>query len=379
MTLYFYADETEFKYNYDETTTNAYGYGVLITRYPVEETDVIVEALKELRQDPDIHKPDRQVRDERTIKDEYFHACEDSANAHYHLGTSIKKYIQGKFCYSYDDKSKYPYLLTYSCLEFTYRNEPIVLVVEERGDFKKSHAEEWIENAYRDIERSLVRPPDSPAYFPEVKIEVMNKENAGLQVTDFILWSINRTKMKKPETKWLDILGLIGSSRDFVSSSSFKIENKLFTGGEYILQKDLDENFSAFRYPKSCFPLQDLPNNFLDLVDLYLFIEQQLLKIDCTAIPNHILHLREKLIGAVKKLNFANQEKVDYKKVIQEVCSIYIRLFDTLPLYQGLLGNDFTQWSKFLLSRKFASELLFQENPVVERFCHELIEYKRQY
>jgi hypothetical protein len=114
-------------------------------------------------------------------------------------------------------------------------------------------------------------------------------------------------------------------------------------------------------------------------VDLYLFIEQQLLKIDCTAIPNHILHLREKLIGAVKKLNFANQEKVDYKKVIQEVCSIYIRLFDTLPLYQGLLGNDFTQWSKFLLSRKFASELLFQENPVVERFCHELIEYKRQY
>jgi hypothetical protein len=31
MTLYFYADETKFEYSQNK---NAYGYGVLITRYP---------------------------------------------------------------------------------------------------------------------------------------------------------------------------------------------------------------------------------------------------------------------------------------------------------------------------------------------------------
>lgn len=369
MTLYFYADETQCEYNSGKITTKAYGYGVLITRYRVEDTDVIIEALMHLKRDPDIHKLDRKAYDEVTIQREYFHACEDSANAHSHLCTAIRKYIQGKFRYDYDDKSQYSDILSRSCLEFTYRNEPIVFVIEERADFQQSNADIWIENAYKCIEKSLVQSPDTPAYFPEIKIEIKNKKNAGLQVTDFILWAINRTKNKKPE--WQNKL-------KFTSHSSYqKTEHKLFTGGEYILKQDLDENSLYFPYPKSCFPLEDLPNNFLDLVDLYNFIEQQLSQIDCRVIPNHILHLQEKLTNVVNKLNLPNTIHSDYPRLIQEIVSIYIRLFDTFPLYQDLPENNSNQWSRFLLSRKFASQLLFQEDPEVQRFCHELIEYKR--
>ncbi|AFZ23610.1 hypothetical protein Cylst_1320 [Cylindrospermum stagnale PCC 7417] len=370
MTLYFYADETKFYLdNHDGTTTNAYGYGVLITRYSVEDTSVIIEALNNLRQDPDINKPEFIISDKRTLDRAYFHASDDSQNAHSHLCTAIREYIQGKFRYDYDDKNKYEDILTLSCLEFTCRNEPIVLVVEQRIDFQQPDADKWKEDAYRDIEKSLVKLPDSPAYFPEIKVEIKKKENAGLQVTDFILWAINRTKKKKPDTKWYDRL-------KFVSSSSFQIENNLFTGGEYILKQDLYENISYFRYPQSCFPLKDLPNNFLDLVDLYLFIEQQLLKIHCGVIPNHVLHLQDKLTKAVKNFNFTDKGQLNNTKIIQKIASIYIRLFDTFPLYQNLLEDDSSQWSKFLLSRKFASKLLFQEDSNVQIFCHQLVEYK---
>ena len=91
MTLYFYADETRFEYSQNK---NAYGYGVLITRYPVEQTDLIAEALKNLGLDPE---PKYETKDAETLKNKYFHASEDSPNAKSYLCTSIKKYIQGRF------------------------------------------------------------------------------------------------------------------------------------------------------------------------------------------------------------------------------------------------------------------------------------------
>jgi hypothetical protein len=104
MTLYFYADETKFELdNHDGQPINIYGYGVLITKYRVEETDVIIEALNQLRLDPDIHKEQFREADSKTLSRSFFHACEDSKNAHSHLCTSIRKYIQGKFRYDYDD------------------------------------------------------------------------------------------------------------------------------------------------------------------------------------------------------------------------------------------------------------------------------------
>lgn len=374
MTLYFYADETEFELdNHDGQPINLYGYGVLITRYRVEETDVIVEALHQLRQDPDIHKKPFSNADYQNIDRGYFHACEDSKNAHSHLCTTIRKYIQGKFRYEYDEKSKFSDILTRTCLELTYKNEPIEIVFEGREDFQEFHVKEWIENFYRCIETILVQPPDIPAYFPDITTKVSNKKNAGLKVADFILWAINRTKKKNPDPKWYNRLEFT-----FISDGKFNIKDKLYTGGQCLLKEGLERKYPNFRYPASYLNFQKLPNSFLDLLDLYLFIEYQLLKVNCTAIPTHILHLRDDLINAVINFDFPNQFNQEHQKIIQKVASIYIRLFDTLPVYLDLAETDCNQWSKFLLSRRFASQLLFQEDAEVQRFCYSLVEYKRR-
>lgn len=92
----------------DETENNNYiGYGLIIAENNYKA--IINEALNNLKNDPVINTSKFKKKDERTLQRNYFHASEDSDNAHSHFSNSINKYLKGDFYYSIFDKNKNNY------------------------------------------------------------------------------------------------------------------------------------------------------------------------------------------------------------------------------------------------------------------------------
>ena len=73
--------------------------GLLACDVPITKA-VVDAALHNLQADPDRHKPRHKEKDDRTLQRGYFHASDDSQNAHGHLCRSIVKHVAGTFFYS---------------------------------------------------------------------------------------------------------------------------------------------------------------------------------------------------------------------------------------------------------------------------------------
>ncbi|MBC7408803.1 MAG: hypothetical protein H7339_10480 [Arcicella sp.] len=89
--FYVYADEATFNRGSEEFL----GTGIFISETQVNQ-EVVVHALKLLADDTDFDKK----MDDRTINHGYFHASEDSKNAHSHFCRSIVERGNGNFIYS---------------------------------------------------------------------------------------------------------------------------------------------------------------------------------------------------------------------------------------------------------------------------------------
>ena len=63
MTLYIYADETEFELNNDKLI----GAGLIVVKSPINNI-TITEALCNLKDDPDINKDQFKIQDSKTLK-----------------------------------------------------------------------------------------------------------------------------------------------------------------------------------------------------------------------------------------------------------------------------------------------------------------------
>lgn len=79
MEIFAYADETIFDID-SAQGIYAVGYGIFISQHPIT-SDVVSEAMTNLKNDPEIN----DTSDISTIAHGYFHASEDSKNAHSHF------------------------------------------------------------------------------------------------------------------------------------------------------------------------------------------------------------------------------------------------------------------------------------------------------
>lgn len=374
MTLYIYADETEFDLNDEEKIV---GSGVFICKSSIE--NVIVEnALENLRNDSDITNEITAKHDQRTLERGYFHACEDSKNSHSHFCRSIVT-LNGNFEYSYFNPSKdkpwrerslqnlQELTLKLSSIGLFYTKDKIVFNIERRNDFGIDKAEKWIEELYKLIELSIFRDPSNPSFFPNIEIKIAGKENPGLQVTDFILWSLNRHTVKPSHDDWFERLGLM---LDY----NYSEDKWPLQGGAYILKNKIE--FSPFKYPSI---LIEKPKSSQEVREAYLLIERFIRYISKKSFPDHALHLKEKTLNIYKRLI----NEPTNVELIRETSSTFIRLFDTFPLYNDLpLKGPFTtedknKWSKLLIAREISSISLNRRNGNAVRLCHDILRFRQ--
>jgi len=99
---YVYCDESTFS-----DPKPCIGIGMLITETEIAPS-AIEEALQRLQNDPDILIEPAKKLDEQTLKRRYFHASEDSKNAHSYLCEQINKLDAAEFVCDFFDKYKLP-------------------------------------------------------------------------------------------------------------------------------------------------------------------------------------------------------------------------------------------------------------------------------
>jgi hypothetical protein len=345
MKVFAYADETEFLLK--SANSSIIGSAILITEKEIDES-VIASAINNLKAEQSLDKNDL-----RTIKNDFFHASSDSKNAHWYLCDAINNNINGLFKYSYHNQSLAKKVTTIESLNkrtlelaaiplIDYKFEEITLYIEGRSKFDQKKSEAWIENLYRILEVTLHNQTSMITYFPKINIIVDDKRNPGLQVVDFVLWAHNRTL--NGDFRWLNSLKAV--RRD-----NHRIENSPSSGGSFYLNEMIEFPLERLNYPFTI-PQE---SNHNEVIRSYVIMEQTILILSqhIDKLPITIDHFKQVLKSLAKKLIKANKSLS--VQLIQEVASVYLRLFDTLPIYSNLKDEDKGGWDVLLFSKYIAA------------------------
>jgi uncharacterized protein DUF3800 len=196
--LYVYLDETNFGDN-----NEFFGYGSLISHEEISQS-IVDEAVENLRQDPDTQKDEFIRQDSRTLQRGWFHASEDSQNAHSHICNGINKNIVGTFHAQYFDLSRseinqpdvaYQISSKLSILNIFSETKSVVLIFERRGGLNETTITKWLESLWKETMATSYLYPWIPTFYPKLSFRICYKSEPGLQVVDFMLWAAGRKKL----------------------------------------------------------------------------------------------------------------------------------------------------------------------------------------
>lgn len=351
MAIYAYADETIFTIN-TKTNELALGCGILVTKNKIEEF-VIDEALIELAKDDDFDF----TKDQRTLNRKFFHSSEDSKNGHSHLCNSINKNVKGVFDYTFIDKinqnetttkrfseKQFNRCLSHSTLELFLTTDEIFLIVEKRETLNAKTLSKWQTQLYKMYEGATYNIPSYKTFYPKLNILLKNKSEPGLQVVDFLMWAINRTKTSNPNQVW---------------------HNRLKYKTWYEYKDEGNQNRAKYHLntsPNDTEITEDYPIKFQkyeeweDFLNAYVIIERFLVSID----KNDFTEKNEHLFSDLDKIS-TKLKTADYHlngNDLTEAGSVFLRLFDTLPIYSHIQDNDKEAWTILLNSKYLASMLV---------------------
>lgn len=348
--MYLYIDETIFEID----GKKYYGVGALLTKNEIENS-IIENALNNLSKDPDINFKENKKNDYKTLNRQYFHAAEDSKNAHSHLCREISKSIDGNFYYTYyetdkneNSKDEYYHRLNtmLTIIHGLNYGKKIEIIIEGRTGFSQHVANEFQERLYHLIDLDVGIVPMMPAIYPELVFKVSDKKNPGLQVVDFILWAVNNKESDK-KSVWIKYLKL-----NF--SFSYKENDGEMSGGTYLLKDGIrnDKNrISINSYPNDIFIREEDKFSDSEILELYLQAEYTLHSLAMINLPNNVSYMQDRL-KKISKLLLENN-KISCDNLI-EIATVYIRLFDTLPLYKNLDKIcDKEEFEKSLYTKKY--------------------------
>lgn len=198
-----YLDETEFGNGMFK------GYASLIAESRISQ-NVIDEALTNLRADPDRLLPAHKAMDDRTLERGYFHAADDSKNAHSHLCASINKHINANFrshiihrgTHDFSRAEEVYDLASKLSVVGLFSKSPNLTFVFERRDglSVQQLLEKWWPDLWTDLRQTAYAAPFIVKYYPSVAFEIADKLEPGIQVVDFILWASQRAQLG--DEKW---------------------------------------------------------------------------------------------------------------------------------------------------------------------------------
>lgn len=350
--LFAYLDETAFD------DARAFGYGMLLTEEPLRAS-VIDGALADLQADPDFHRK----YDRATLTRGYFHASEDGKNAHSFLCRRIVASVRGEFFYATtrnDQPSRaihyagtptsedhFDMMLTDNFIRAIVRVRQVEVIVEGRSRLTTERLSRLFEGIVAHLERRAADMTYIPFYAPNVVFRTVGKSEPGIQVVDFILWALNRRTLDK-RCLWVDRLGLKFSECSGARNSPEK-------SAVWLLGQP--PPYERTLYPDGAFPLPEIRDK--DWVWGAENIRCLLLGLSRQSLPRHVDHLAERLHELVPALQRAVESEA-----LRKAASLFLRLFDTLPLYQKVPKKDVATWRQLLLLRRIASSFL--DRPVAE-------------
>ncbi|HUC83480.1 MAG TPA: hypothetical protein VMR70_21385 [Flavisolibacter sp.] len=369
MAVYAYADETIFNVS-NSTNGKALGCGIFISQEKVTQT-IIDTALADLKIDPDLDAK----KDHRTMGRGFFHASDDSKNAHSYLCAAINQHVKGVFDFSYyenvDEKdflrkkfreNIFSRCLNFSTLEFFNSAKEVHLIIEKRDELSASDTTKWLKNLYRLYEGAVHDIPSFKTYFPKIKIELRNKREPGLQIVDFLMWVVCRTKRKPPDEKWRKRL-------QFKTWHYYRDENG-HNRGQYYLNCFPQEDSLLKNYPH---PFQK-PIEWHSFIDAYILIERFLISLDKSDFTLPSNHLFEEFDLASTRL----KDKTYHIKSddLELIGRVFLRLFDTMPLYDHVKDEDEEAWSLLFHAKYVASMLVRNEQLHFHRTKDEILRWR---
>jgi len=349
--LHAYCDEAVF----DSSKGRSFGFGALLTDEHITR-EVIDCALRELSR----HKTG-DPRDERTLRRGYFHASEDSKNAHSVLCTEINRSVSGEFKYqrtrdgesllirhenapSEDDHLSS--MLSGVLVALSYRSRQLSIHVEQRSQVSESSIRDTLDRLYGYMEVSVAENSGIPCLFPQCSLSISDKREPGLQVVDFLIWATNRTQQNPPKSVWFDRI-------EKRMSVDAEIQNSPESIGGFTLKAPL--RTVPIDYPDEVFPVRG-PESSDDFLNAACLMERIVRQATREPFPDHVRHLEESAKRSVARADAAGSRLS--REIVQGLASAYVRLFDTLPIYSGIDRLDTPAWRNLLLTRKVASSFL---------------------
>lgn len=332
---FIYSDESRFPESSDYVAT-----GMLISDSEVG-VSLIQSALQELDADPDRHDPKLQAQDERTLHQGYFHASEDSKNAHSHLCKAINTGVNGIFASHYfrreamrPHEQSDSHLLHLSSMLSSLRGfetrDEVKFIFERRGGLNTTRLRTWHEELELQVALAIYDQPCIPAFFPPCSFLVEGKENPGLQCTDFLLWVANRNKQGDPT--WFNRI------RSTVKIS-FDMQQTDREGGVDIPINNGITEIDVW------YEIGDCPKDTDISKEKFTYIPFDALA--CLRrigdLPDHLKH-REIQINEV----ISNRLDPNYPDYIDKLAFIYIACFDTAPYINNTTTQEEKEWLLFI-------------------------------
>lgn len=348
--IHIYVDETAF---FDADGQQCYGTGALVVDRPIDRS-VITEALEALQQDPDIHLAATSQIDAETLRRGFFHASEDSKNAHSHLVRAINRTFRGQFHYSLggsDDRGEAAAFRRHAIgnlMVSIKSNEPVRVCFEQRSGFGREAAARWVSYMYEGLDWQAFDLPEWPAFYSRVHVEVRGKSEPGLQLADFLLWACVQAVYRPDSRKavWHDRIESAWWQKPTAG------QDEQF-GKIVMLHNEgaaSDHANSRSRYPK------DVVSGQLDRneeLNLYCTAERVVHWAATTELPGHARHLRAMAQAVWAKVKRSGED-VSVEQIMG-VASVYLRLFDTVPIY---VDENISAFQWLYMVKRFCAVLL---------------------
>jgi hypothetical protein len=139
------------------------------------------------------------------------------------------------------------------------------------------------------------------------------------------------------------------------------------SGGHYYL------NYRPIISKIYSYPFQDYdPNTVEELYQSFMTIEQTARNLCSVGLPNVLSYFGKQLSEVDHVFTF---NKPFTGRILSQIASLYIRLFDTLPIYGQLKDNDVLMWTQLLKGKKTAGLLLRQDLIHGYRTAQEILEW----
>jgi len=343
---YIYVDESEFA-----TPKNCIGVGGIVSDSHIDEK-IIERALTNLKNDPDIQSEETKELDSRTLKRKYFHASEDSKNAHSHIFTEAMK-LDYIFCCDFHDPNLSDegksledyYVLSFinSLVPLANTKENIKCFVEQRpGITTKS-----LNDSYKLYKRQLLLnaydQPFIPCFFPQIDFQIVDKTNPGVQIADLLLWVVNRKV--NGDLIWYNRIKSAFKYNFISESQSWGGENITIGKGIVEAAKVSQLNYMP-KDPDKIVDDNKMMNFFLHAIKVCEYYYKNPV--------NETSQLKEKIEYIVKHKKDSN--KTGY---IKKLARTYLMIFDMVDLIEN---EDSKKNKEFLmLSKKYLALILRED------------------